>query len=458
MKIKATLLTMLVLLALTLPACCETIGGIKKLLDGPSVMVTGVVTYVRPGECYVESEDRASGIWVKCNTAAIYPGDEVTASGWLSTINGERVITSSALYPTGYQKLVTPLGMPLSRIGGSWFGYQDCASDRKLFKYMYQGQEKEEWHWVTPVGLNNTGLLVTTWGRVVSTDYSPTNGLRWFHLDDGSGMLSDLGDRGVIVYSDADVKRGQLVSVTGISAVEAGIDDPTHLIRVLRPRSVVDVQAYDDPVVEIPNAFSDEFNGSELDKRWDVLTQFLESQTTYPPYINADVSLSVNPGWLTISVPGELTHKNVFSPRIVQLAEGDWHLDVRLRLDNVPEQGVNQGIGVVLRPYPTSSSGATLAFIGSGTGTTPYAFSLSPHSLTWGGNVWRFTITKRGDSLTSAMTDEASGKFAVGSIEAKGCKWLTIGAYSMTMETTNNPVTGCVDYIRFTPIDAQGGL
>ncbi len=63
-------------------------------------------------------------------------------------------------------------------------------------------------------GLNNIGLLITTWGNVTYA------GSGFFYVDDGSLINDGSGYVGVKVYSAAPVVAGQFVSVTGISGCE----------------------------------------------------------------------------------------------------------------------------------------------------------------------------------------------------------------------------------------------
>ncbi len=91
-------------------------------------------------------------------------------------------------------------------------------------------------------GARNTGLLVTTWGTVNAVYYSPISDAHWFYIDDGCGVVSDYGDNGIIVYSPADVRQGDFVTVTGVSSTEVSFDDPTRLVRSIRPRTADDVR------------------------------------------------------------------------------------------------------------------------------------------------------------------------------------------------------------------------
>ena len=51
--------------------------SIAQAKSSPAMMrvsVDGVVTYIEPGECYVESTDRAGGVWVIAPTDGVSIG------------------------------------------------------------------------------------------------------------------------------------------------------------------------------------------------------------------------------------------------------------------------------------------------------------------------------------------------------------------------------------------------
>lgn len=470
------ILTVFVLFSLTLPVCCETIGGAKRLPDGPSGTVTGVVTYTTSGECYIESEDRASGIWVVGDTADISVGDEVNVLGLLSTVNGERLLTASEITPTSLRKPVGALAMPLSRIGGSVFGQQGCVSDGKSVQDMSQCGHPYMWHWVPATGLNNTGLLVTTWGKVASTYYSQSNGLRWFILDDGSGLVSDCGNQGVVVYSDADVKLGQFVSVTGISSVETAIDQPDYLIRTIRPRTSEDVQVQRDVVPEYP--FSDEFDGNKVDYHWGVVS-WLHAYYSYIDGWQSIGSLSVGSSELRIDIPvGGVSGSSPFSKQLVQCVEGDWDMEVKLRIMPTLGQNVFQCIGVALKDRPSSPvpliigmpeemEANWLAAIIPQTSNNPDLITGRMQYVaadtqvgypkmdldTLAKTVW-FKVRKRGDMIYgSASTDGVNYTQEYSKKCFNRCFVAICGfSYSYYSNILPGPFSGFCDYIRFTRV------
>lgn len=232
----AAAVALLALVATAAPA--ETISQIKRFLDWTPVATSGVVTYLTSQDCYIESPDRCAAIWVQAHMTAIEPGDHVQVAGVLSTVDGERVICEASVYPDGASIPIWPLAMACKWIGGSWFGYQDCAWDVRLVRV----QQGYQWRWVPASGLNNTGLLVTTVGTVTAAYTLPSAGVQWFYIDDGSKATADLGEDGILVEYAADVEQGDLVSVTGISSVEGTLDDGWRVIRAIRPRSSEDIR------------------------------------------------------------------------------------------------------------------------------------------------------------------------------------------------------------------------
>ena len=270
-------------------AQCENLADVKKLWDGAEVMVSGVVTLVEPSECYIENSNRSMGIWVQAGTAGVGIGDTIIVSGYMSTISGERIVRNAGLYFTNNPVYLEPVGMSNKWIGGSWFGFQDCVMDYPLTKIVKDGWQRR---WAYGQGLNNTGLLVRTWGLVRQKYYSPINDTSWFYIDDGYEATADLGDTGILVYGGDKASCGDYVAVTGISSVEAGIDDGSRLIRVIRPRNESDIdimKAYDPPVDQM----SDEFDGPKISPQWAVMPN------------NGYISASSNPGWLKMIMPAK---------------------------------------------------------------------------------------------------------------------------------------------------------
>lgn len=261
-KLRAWFFVILLLGPSTSPGRCETIYKLKSGTSRDALMqvyVRGVVTYLDTGECHVEATDRSGGICVEGDTTGISLGDSVEARGTYSTTGVEPSLVSATITPQTGTTVIRPFAMNNKAIGGVPPPPYPCVWD--------YGKSDETWSWMRTCGANNTGLLVTTWGTVKAAYQSGAMGLRWFYVDDGSGMVSDFGDTGVLVYCTADVNEGDFVRVTGVSGVEPSLDDPSRLIRVVRTRTPDDVQVQKVKTL-LTTPFSDEFDGTKLDPRW----------------------------------------------------------------------------------------------------------------------------------------------------------------------------------------------
>lgn len=213
-------------------------SAVMALADGATVCVNGSITRLEPTECYIESTNRCSGIWVQADTTGFAIADLVTVTGTLGIVDGERVIQGATLAIAGASSPIAPLAVRGGWVGG--FNQSGGASLQNYvrFKLPTGGTEMR---WQATGGASNTGMLIKTWGTVNAVYYSPTTDAHWFYIDDGSGAVSDYGDTGIIVYSDADVAQGDFVTVTGVSSVEVSFDSSARLVRSIRPRTVDDV-------------------------------------------------------------------------------------------------------------------------------------------------------------------------------------------------------------------------
>lgn len=209
----------------------------------PFEAAAGASTVTRSIPCfYIQESDRSSGIRVIAGPATdnpapqigVSPGDLVTVSGVLSTINGERTIgyLTAEGQPRGVTYAVTgsgpppaPLFMRVSNLGGGGLGPTSGAADG--------------------AGANNVGLLVRVAGRVLATDTDP-RGVRVLYVDDGSGPPCGPA-RGFKLYDTAATAQvGDLIVVDGGSSVEVldassqNSGDET-VIRVVMPRAAASV-------------------------------------------------------------------------------------------------------------------------------------------------------------------------------------------------------------------------
>jgi hypothetical protein len=84
-------------------------------------------------------------------------------------------------------------------------------------------------------GVNNIGLLVKAWGRVVERDTAVPP--MWFRISDGSGAAV----KTVVPASIAVPAQGAYVVITGISSCEKENGAPDSLLPVLRARAVQEI-------------------------------------------------------------------------------------------------------------------------------------------------------------------------------------------------------------------------
>lgn len=191
-----------------------TLPDAKKSADGTPIYITGaIISAAWPDVFYIESDNRASGIRVEKAAHGLICGNRADIVGKLGTnANGERFIQASSAVKTG-DGSVKPLGMTNKQIGGSAL----------LLQLGVAGGS----------GLNNIGLLVRTWGRVVDMEQvTAPNQPTWFKIDDGSGRsikcISESGGPSIDL-----TWLGKYVVVTGISSCEYDASDLTSVIRLL---------------------------------------------------------------------------------------------------------------------------------------------------------------------------------------------------------------------------------
>ena len=145
-------------------------------------------------------------------------GDVVEVSGTVMTVNGERSIQGATLTRTGTHTPLKPIGIPQKWIGGG----------RNNMKSGITGG----------IGANNVSLLVTVYGRVVST-----SAYDYFYIDDGSNLDTGTGLIGLKINSGSLTKpaRNSFVRVTGISSIERPFG-PNYSLPVLRVRRQSDIR------------------------------------------------------------------------------------------------------------------------------------------------------------------------------------------------------------------------
>ncbi|MEN6521655.1 MAG: hypothetical protein ABFD46_10975 [Armatimonadota bacterium] len=198
----------------------------KKSADGTPIRITGaIVSAAWPDVFYIEADNRASGIRVEKTAHGLICGKLADVVGILGTnADGERFIQASTAISNGDGD-VKPLGMTNKLIGGgSLLDSVTGIGQMGVLKGF---------------GLNNIGLLVRTFGRVVEIEQVIAPALpTWFIIDDGSdAQVKCIVPDGVSINSEWDY-----VSVTGISSCEK---DGTDIIRLVRIRKIDDVASID---------------------------------------------------------------------------------------------------------------------------------------------------------------------------------------------------------------------
>lgn len=348
--------------------------------------------------------------------------------------------------------LPAAVGMNNKALGGSCSVLESSIWDYTPYKIPGDGIE---WKWVKASGCPNIGLLVKTWGTVQNTYYSPTTGAKWFHIDDGSRVTSDLSDTGVIVYSDADVKKGQFVAVTGISGAEPAIDMPDKLVRTLTARTADDVQVLKEPVTLFP--FSDEFDGLKRDWRW--------WAWPYLYYSNMAGDISLLSGELKMSISSFSSSQAFFGPYLEQYdTGGDWNLELKLSLEPALESA-RQGLVVAVCNWsralgPADIESSAGAFYLAAVYTTQQTPGNPMHVSVAGrrdycsgaSDTWYFSIRKRGNTVFgSASSDGVNFSDEVeSSCGVLPC--LNIYTYSCPVNNVVYPVSGYIDYFRIKPV------
>ncbi|MBP6965680.1 MAG: hypothetical protein KBC96_14890 [Armatimonadetes bacterium] len=172
----------------------------KPLADGSIVEMEKItVTAAWPDFFYVETDTRSYGIRVEKTAHGLSEGMLTDLGGTMRTnTDGERYIEAATAAHTG-SGAVDPIGLTVAHIGGG-----PSLGQRGV---------------VGGAGVNNIGLLVSTWGRVT------TKGDGFLCLDDGSGIRNEYQSEGVrIVCNPTDYEIGDRIAVVGISSCFARPD------------------------------------------------------------------------------------------------------------------------------------------------------------------------------------------------------------------------------------------
>lgn len=208
-------------LVVNAPVPVDSIAEAKDMPDGTSVLISDVIVAGTPASepnvFYVEESDRSSGIRVDNSAGLIVTEDnEIDITGTLSTVNGERVLTSPSVSGQTSSSGVAPLGVQIKSLGGASNGYTPGVE--------------------AGVGLNNIGLLVTIAGQINNA------GSGYLYADDGSGLSDGAGTGVKVMLGGIPMQSGKtFVTVTGFSSVE-NINGTYY--RVIKPRYAGDIVWY----------------------------------------------------------------------------------------------------------------------------------------------------------------------------------------------------------------------
>lgn len=439
-------------------AWCASIAEVKSSGDWMQVTVEGIVTYVEPLECYIEAPNRSGGIRVIGPADGINVGDAVVAYGTFAVIDGEPAVTDAAIYLQGTPNEIKPFAMNNRAVGGASKWSPQFIWDYVCERVYSDGEWICRWKWGPAGGANNTGLLVTTWGKVRSTHYSPVTDTKWIYIDDGSRTVSDCGDTGVLVYTNAEVDIGDFVSVTGVSSTEPSFDNPSRLIRVVRTREAGDVRivkASSPP----EHPFSDEFDSPTLDPRWVVIPGL------------GSVSLTDRPGWLAITAyPSD----NLFgiSPQVIQGLSGDWDLEIKVQVELRQEMPFWHSLRIELIPPPKPSfnfnpvDSTTLAYTSHGCmmlyncGTYSSKVMLCNKFTTdMIGDTCYFRFRRRGEMIYGNLSFDGQN-YLPQDVPVKTPEYCFLTLWMRSARERGSlgvPFTVYFDYVRFTPISSRGG-
>lgn len=214
--------------------CALTANGLREsklAADGVPTQVNGaIVSAAFPDFLYIEADNRACGIRVEKVAHGLSAGQRADVAGVLKkNSHGEHCIDATLAAPDGAGN-VTPLALNNQGLGGGKLGWQDAIWRWKTV----EGENGPEPVWSPAEGVNNIGLLVTTFGKVT------LSGRDWFYIDDGSHIDDRSGTIGV--YVDArglDIPaKDSYVAVTGISSCDIYSGS---LVNTLLPRNQGDI-------------------------------------------------------------------------------------------------------------------------------------------------------------------------------------------------------------------------
>lgn len=190
----------------------SAISQARKMTDGSTVTLADLVVTAGTSEAgggfYVEEANRSAGMRVAWN-GTVNRGARVIVTGSAGNDeHGERQITAGSVSVVASNQAVPrPVCLAMRSLGGVSPGAPVVGA--------WQG-----------LGLYNTGLLVTCFGRITHRDSG------FFYIDDGSNLLDGSGYTGVRVECPGFVIPTQAYAlVTGISTLRRVNGNPVRAIR-----------------------------------------------------------------------------------------------------------------------------------------------------------------------------------------------------------------------------------
>ena len=201
------------------PTVIDNCVDLKAVPDGVYVSISGRVSTCNGLELdgfYIEDPDRVAGVYVEGFIPELVEGQQVDVKGTMLTRNGERWIYEPTVTLGAVVAPLEPLALTNESVGGADFEYDDATGAGQIG---FEGG----------VGLNTTGLLVRTYGQVVSTDAD------YFAVSDGSENNLLIESWRLSSVPSVDDR----VIVTGISST---YQDGGDLLPMVKPRRDSDVR------------------------------------------------------------------------------------------------------------------------------------------------------------------------------------------------------------------------
>ncbi len=173
------------------PTVAPSIAGARMLADGTYVSIAGRIATSGNGDFadffYVEESNRTSGIRIAAPPSAVSGlanGSVVNIIGTLGTsADDERELTGPMFVVVSTAQPLAPLSMSNAGVGGGDTGVPPLG---QYGVWRWQAEcEDNAWvsEWVRSPGLNNIGLLIQTWGKVIDA------GTGYVDIDDSNGPV-----------------------------------------------------------------------------------------------------------------------------------------------------------------------------------------------------------------------------------------------------------------------------